>query len=298
MTVETTMNARTEEIKEAVVYKEKKKYTFGTLVTQIWVLIVAFLFASPLLIILNYSFRTRRELFVGNPLHLPESFSWDNYRDAITRLDMGTTYINSIIYTVTAVLLLTFICSITAWAIARNKGFFFRFSYIYLIIGILIPANALFLPIYIVGFNLGLVDTRVGIILMYVATNLSFGIFLMTSFMSTVPIEIEEAATVDGASIYRTYFSIVLPLLKPAVATLAIIQSFAIWNEYIMTQLFVSSLSLRTITLAMASLFSIHVSEYSIAFAGITVSVIPIIILFVCLQKYFIKGMTVGAVKG
>jgi len=116
-------------------------------------------------------------------------------------------------------------------------------------VGILIPYQALFLPIYIIGYNLNLTNTRIGIILMYVATGISFGVFLMNSFMSTVPIELEEAARIDGCSILRTYFSVVLPLLKPAMA-------------------------------------------------AIVISVLPIAILFIALQKYFIKGMTVGAVKG
>lgn len=141
------------------------------------------------------------------------------------------------------------LCGTTAWAIARCKQKFFKFCYVYFIVGILIPYQALFLPIYIIGYNLNLTNTRIGIILMYVATGISFGVFLMNSFMSTVPIELEEAARIDGCSILRTYFSVVLPLLKPAMA-------------------------------------------------AIVISVLPIAILFIALQKYFIKGMTVGAVKG
>lgn len=133
---------------------------------------------------------------------------------------------------------------------------------------------------------------------MFIATNISFGIFLMTSFMSTVPVELEEAARIDGCSIYRTYFSIVFPLLKPAMATLVIMQSFQIWNDYLMSSLFVSDNKLKTMTVAIQSLFSQQTSDYSTAFSAIVLSVLPIAVLFIALQKYFIKGMTVGAVKG
>ncbi|OYO90894.1 hypothetical protein CG709_12995, partial [Lachnotalea glycerini] len=174
----------------------------------------------------------------------------------------------------------------------------FKFFYVYFIIGILIPYQALFLPIYIIGFKLHLTNTRFGIIFMYIATAISFGVFLMTSFMSTVPINLEEAARIDGCSIIRTYFSIVLPMLKPAMATLIIMQAFQIWNDYLLASLFVSKKQLKTLTVAIQSLFSAQSSDYSTAMAAIIISVLPIALLFISLQKYFIKGMTEGAVKG
>jgi len=277
---------------------EKQKYTRGTLVMQIIVFISSLFFLAPLFIIVNYSFKTRRELFLGNPIALPENPSWDNYISAFEKLNLSTTFFNTFFYTAVSVAILAIVCGSAAWAIARNKGKVYKLIYFYFIVGILIPAQALFLPIYIVGFRTGIVNTRFGVILMYIATNISFGIFLMTSFMSTVPVELEEAARIDGCSIYRTYFSIVFPLLKPAMATLIIMQSFQIWNDYLMSSLFVSTNRLRTMTVSIQALFSQQTSDYSTAFAAIVLSVLPIAILFVSLQRYFIKGMTVGAVKG
>lgn len=278
--------------------KEKKKFTPTLWTTQFVMLLTSLLFLAPLLIILNYSFKTKKELFVGNPLALPQSLNLTNYENAYKKLNLEVTFFNTALYTVVSVLILALLCGAAAWAIARNKGKFFQFAYLYFIIGILIPAQALFLPIYIVGYSTGMVNTRIGVILMYVATNISFGVFLMTSFMSTVPVELEEAARIDGCSIYRTYFTIVFPLLKPAMATLIIMQSFQIWNDYLMSSLYVSTSRLKTLTVAIQSLFSAQSSDYSTAFAAIVISVMPITILFVSLQKYFIKGMTVGAVKG
>lgn len=278
--------------------REKKKFTPALWATQFVMLGMSVLFLAPLMIILNYSFKTKKELYVGNPLALPQSLNLTNYENAYKKLNLEVTFFNTAIYTVVSVLILALLCGAAAWAIARNKGRFFQFAYLYFIVGILIPAQALFLPIYIVGYSTGMVNTRIGVILMYVATNISFGVFLMTSFMSTVPVELEEAARIDGCSIYRTYFTIVFPLLKPAMATLIIMQSFQIWNDYLMSSLFVSTNRLKTLTVAIQSLFSAQSSDYSTAFAAIVISVLPITILFVSLQKYFIKGMTVGAVKG
>lgn len=278
--------------------KEKKRFTPALLTAQLIMTAASLLFLAPLLIILNYSFKTKKELYVGNPLALPQSLNLTNYVNAYKKLNLQVTFFNTALYTVVSVLILALLCGAAAWAIARNKGRFFQFAYLYFIVGILIPAQALFLPIYIVGYSTGLVNTRIGVILMYVATNISFGVFLMTSFMSTVPVELEEAARIDGCSIYRTYFTIVFPLLKPAMATLIIMQSFQIWNDYLMSSLYVSTNRLKTLTVAIQSLFSAQSSDYSTAFAAIVISVLPITLLFVSLQKYFIKGMTVGAVKG
>lgn len=273
-------------------------YTKGTLAVQIIMTLAAVLFIAPLFIILNYSFKGKRELYLSSPLALPESLNFDNYAAAFKKLDLGTTFVNTLFYTVISVLILALLCGMTAWAIARCRRKFFKFAYIYFIVGILIPYQALFLPIYMIGFRLNLTNTRHGIIFMYVATGVSFGVFLMNSFMSTVPLELEEAARIDGCSVFRTYFSVVLPLLKPAMATLVIMQSFQIWNDYLLASLYVSKKQLKTLTVAIQSLFSAQSSDYTTAMAAIVISVLPIAILFLSLQKYFIKGMTVGAVKG
>lgn len=276
----------------------REPYTKSTLVIQIVMTLVAVLFIAPILIIINYSFKTKKELYLSSPLALPQSLQFANYEKAFSKLDLATTFTNTFLYTAVSVLILALLCGSTAWAIARCRAKFFKFCYIYFIVGILIPYQALFLPIYIIGYNLNLTNTKYGIIFMYIATGVSFGVFLMNSFMSTVPLELEEAARIDGCSVFRTYFTIVMPLLKPAMATLVIMQAFQIWNDYLLASLYVSKKQLKTLTVAIQSLFSAQTSDYTTAMAAIIISVLPIAILFISLQKYFIKGMTVGAVKG
>ncbi|MFR9146832.1 MAG: carbohydrate ABC transporter permease [Mediterraneibacter sp.] len=278
--------------------KIKHRIRPGKIVLQIFMTVLALLFLTPIFIIINYSFKTKKELYLNSPLSLPESLNFDNYVKAFDKLDLVTTFGNTLFYTVISVFLLAVLCGVTAWAIARCKRKFFKFCYVYFIVGILIPYQALFLPIYIIGFNLHLTNTRYGIIFMYVATGISFGVFLMNSFMSTVPLELEEAARIDGCSVFRTYFSVVLPLLRPAMATLVIMQAFQIWNDYLLASLYVSKNDLKTLTVSIQSLFSAQSNDYTTAMAAIVISVLPIVILFLALQKYFIKGMTVGAVKG
>lgn len=277
---------------------EVQQYTKGSVIVQIIMTVAAALFIAPIFIIFNYSFKGKREQYLNNPLSLPEKLNFDNYIAAYKKLDLATTFTNTFIYTAISVLILAILCGTTAWAIARCRRKFFKFCYIYFIVGILIPYQALFLPIYMIGYRMHMTNTRFGIIFMYVATGISFGVFLMNSFMSTVPLELEEAARIDGCSVFRTYFSVVLPLLKPAMATLVIMQAFQIWNDYLLASLYVSKKQLKTLTVAIQSLFSAQSSDYTTAMAAIVISVLPIAILFLSLQKYFIKGMTVGAVKG
>ena len=275
-----------------------KEYTKSTFAVQIIMTIVVALFALPIFMIFNYSFKTKKELYLSSPFQLAESLNFDNYLAAYKRLDLSTTFMNTLFYTAVSVIILALLCGVTAWAIARCKHRFFKFAYVYFLVGILIPYQALFLPIYTIGYKLNLTNTRYGIIFMCVATGISFGVFLMNSFMSTVPLELEESARIDGCSVVRTYFSVVMPLLRPAMATLIIMQAFQIWNDYLMASLYVSSNKLKTLTVAIHSLFSAQSSDYNTAFAAIVISVLPIATLFLSLQKQFIKGMTVGAVKG
>ncbi|MCI6431498.1 MAG: carbohydrate ABC transporter permease [Lachnospiraceae bacterium] len=276
----------------------KEKYTKDLIGMQILATVLAILFAFPILMIINFSFKTKAELYMDPPLSLPSAFRIDNFINAIEKLHLNTAFFNSFFYTIISVGIMALICTITAWAIARGKNKFFRFSLVYFIIGILVPAQALMLPIYQIWNYFGMINTRVGLILLYIATGMSFGIFLQTNFMSTVPVELEEAARIDGCNVYQTFFKVVLPLVRSSMATMIIIQTFNIWNEFMLTNLMVSRENLRTVTLALKLLFSDFAKDYATAMAGIILSSIPIVILFICLQKQFIKGMTVGAVKG
>ena len=276
----------------------KRKMSGGLWTGQLITMIAALIFVIPLYVILTYSFKTKKELYLSNPLFLPQALNWKNYQTAFAKLNLDVTMVNSFLYTAISVLILALLCGAAAWAIARGKKRVFKLSYLYFVVGILIPAQALFLPIYTVGLNLGLINTRVGIILIFVATNLSFGIFLMNSFVTTVPLEIEESACIDGCSVFGVFFRIVLPLLKPAMVTLIIMQAFGIWNDFLMSNIYLGDRKLIPVTVAIRSLFSTQSSDYTTAFAAIVLSALPIVILFVSMQKYFVKGMTVGAVKG
>lgn len=276
----------------------REKYTKDLLIAQIIATVLAVFFLFPILMIINFSFKTKQELYLSNPLSLPGSFRLDNFINAVEKLHLVSAFGNSIMYTAISVLVMALLCTMTAWAIARGTRKFFKFFLVYFVIGILVPGQALALPIYQIWNSMGMVNTRIGVILVYVATGMSFGIFLQTNFMSTIPIELEEAARIDGCNVYQTFYRIALPLIRPSLAALIIVQAFSIWNDFMLTNLMVSRESLRTVILALKLLFSDFAKDYATAMAGIILSSIPIITLFLIMQKHFIKGMTMGAIKG
>ena len=146
--------------------KTSQRYTKTSLIIQLVMTVVAVLYLFPLVIILMYSFKTKKELYLNSPLALPQSLNFENYIKAFDKLNMKATFINTLFYTMVSVFLLAILCGITAWAIARCKAKFFKFCYVYFIVGILIPYQALFLPIYIIGYKMNLTNTRYGIIFM------------------------------------------------------------------------------------------------------------------------------------
>ena len=190
------------------------------------------------------------------------------------------------------------VAAITAWAIARGGTRLFKAARIYFLIGILIPAQALCLPIYLLWNSMGLINSRVGLIALYVSTGLSFGIFLQTNYMKTVPIDIEEAAKIDGCTEFKAFWRVVFPLLGPCTASLVVLNGLSIWNDFLMPYLALPSNQAKTITVAVYSFVGQYTARWDIVFAGTLISLVPALIIYVSLQKYFVKGIMSGAAKG
>lgn len=154
----------------------KKKFGIQGVLLQTLATIIGILFLFPILMIVNFAFKTKKELYLDSPLSLPGDPSFDNFINAIDKLHLDIAFLNSLFYTAVSVLIMALLCTMTAWAIARGKNRFFRFALVYFVIGILVPSQALMLPIYQIWNGLGMVNSRIGIILLYISTGMSFGI--------------------------------------------------------------------------------------------------------------------------
>ncbi|MEH7549336.1 MULTISPECIES: carbohydrate ABC transporter permease [Bacillaceae] len=274
-----------------------RKYRLGSILLQVLITIVAIAYLIPSLIVFLYALKSQQETSKSFPLSLPNHIEWTNFSKALEVLNFWQSLGNTALLTVFSVVLIILLSSMAAYAIARGATKFFNSTYVFFIAGILIPYQVIFVPMFTLGSNLGFINNFVGVIFLYVATNLPFAVFVTTGFMKTIPKEVEEAAAIDGCSVLRTFWLIVMPMLKPVAAALTIILSLQIWNDYLMPLLFLSENNMKTLTVMQSQLFSAFSTDFNTGFAGIILSSLPILLLFIFMQKHFVKGITMGAGK-
>lgn len=236
--------------------------------------------------------------FYTNIWGFSSSPSWSNYSKAWINANIGEKLFNSIIVTVGSLAVLIPVNTFSSYAIARLKFKGKRLIYMYLLIGIMIPTGVLGIPTFTVALNMGLNNSRLGLVLIYAAQAIAMGIFIMRSFFVTLPKALEEAAIVDGCTRFGSFIRIILPLAKAGVVTQVIFNGLTIWNEYFMANIMITSQSLQTLPLAIANFTGQHITDYPVLFAVLSIATLPIIIIYVICQKSFIEGVAAGAVKG
>lgn len=273
----------------------KKKFSIGKTLLFLVGLIAAALYLSPVLILVNSSFKTLKEIYL-DILALPEKFSLMNYRSALEALDFGQTFLNSIVITVTATVLILMVSSMAAWALARYKTRTSKILFMVFAAAQLIPFQCVMLPLVDFMDKLHLMN-RPGLIFMYVGFGCSMSIVLFHGFISNVPKELEEAATIDGCNMFQTFFMIVLPLLKTILVTVAILEVMWIWNDFLLPQLVINKPGWQTLPLKTYLFFGQFTKKWDLATAGLVLCMLPIVIFYLTCQKYIVKGVTEGAVK-
>lgn len=259
---------------------------------------VMLIYLVPIYMAALYMFKDEKDEFLSAPIDWPKQLYLGNFAKAVKALNFFPAIGNSLLVTATAILCTVVLSVMAAYVISRSKLRIYQPIYLLFVSGILVPYQAIFVPIYIVGSKAGFVNNFCGVIFFYTATNLPFAVFMLTSFMKTLPLEIEEAAIVDGCSVFRMIPVIVLPMLKPAVITIAVMSSILMWNDYLLAVLFLQRPSLQTITLTLALLFRQYQWDLNVAFTGIILASIPILTFFLLTQKHYVKGIAAGALKG
>ena len=243
------------------------------------------------------SLKTQQTVF--NDLSLfPKDPQWSNYYYSWAKADFSGYFLNSLLYTVVVVIGVVLIASMAAYAFSRLQFWGKNFLFLLLISTMMIPIPGSFIALYVLLNKLHLVDTRVGYILPQINGGLALGIFLLKTFFDDLPKEIEDSAAIDGCGRFRTYWHIALPLARPAIAVLAIFNILAVWNEYLLAMLVLSSKQLMPLQRGLMVFQGAHITQYPLLMAGIVITVIPVLIVYLMLQKHIIKGITAGAVKG
>lgn len=257
--------------------------------------ILALIFISPVLILLNSSFKPLQEIYL-DILALPSKLSLTNYITAIEKLDFVRSLLNSLAITVISTVLIVVTSAMAAWVLVRYKTKMSNFLFMMFAAALLIPFQCVMLPLVDFMGSLGLMN-RPGIIFMYVGFGCSMSIVLFHGFIKNVPLELEEAAKLDGCNMFQTFFKVVLPLLKTIMVTVAIINVMWIWNDFLLPQLVINKPGWQTLPLKTYLFFGQFTKKWDLATAGLILCMIPIIIFYLTCQKHIVKGVTEGAVK-
>ena len=257
--------------------------------------LLSLLLLAPLLLILFNSFKTSTAASEMN-LALPASLEWSNYSVVIEKGKLGITFLNSLCYSVSSVLLCTLLSAMASYVLSRNRKKLHRFLYMFLVLGIAMPIN--FVTLMTVMQSVNLMNSRIGIILLYTATQVPFNVFLVHSFISKIPEDIDEAAIIDGASAPGMFVKIILPLLKPVLVTVMVLTFLNTWNEFVMPLYFLDSSDKWPMTLAVYNFFGMYFKDWNLVCADIVLTSAPVILVYLLGQKYIVSGMTAGAVKG
>ncbi len=251
----------------------------------------------PLFWMIRSSFMSNETIFVNKSL-IPSEFNVQNYFVAWTEGNFGTYFFNSVIYTVSVVLGIVLVSSLAAYSFSRlnfpgKNIFFFMF-----VAAMMIPLPGSFVPLYVLMNKLGLVNTRIGYILCMINVGLSLSILLLKTFFDKMPVDLENAARIDGCSKLGIWWHVALPLARPAIAVIVIFNSLNVWNEYILATLLLNERSLMPLQRGLMVFQGSHSVDYPLLMAGLTIAAAPIILVYLLMQKHIIKGLSSGAVVG
>ena len=262
---------------------------------EIVLLLTSLLVVIPLLVVLFGAFKTRAEAMMFE-LSLPREWCFTNFREVIERGGVLRAFYNSAVVTVSVVLVVTLCTSLSSFVIARRSDRFSKFLGSYFALGLIVPWAVV--PTVVMLKSMNLQNTRMGLILILIATNIPWGSMIISNFINTVPRDLDEAAALDGCGPFSLFFRVVFPLLKPVIATNTVIVGMGAFNELQAPLYLLSSSKLTTLPLTVHNFKGRYYSEWNLIFADLIIVALPMIILYMTCQKYVVSGVTAGAVKG
>lgn len=278
---------------------KKKKVTNLLGMIALLLLFAAYMF--PFLMVVINSLKQKRDI-IKSPfswLFTIKGLSFDNFVKAFTQMDFMNAFKNSLLVTVCATLLVTLLASMLAYYIVRNHNKISNITFALMVASMIIPFQAIMIPLVSVyGATLNVLNHRITLIFMHTGFSMAMSVFMFHGFVKgSIPVALEEAAYIDGCTRMQTFFKIVFPLLKPIISTMAILNALAFWNDFLLPSLVLSDKKLLTLPLSTYSFYGTYSADYGTIMAGLLLCVIPILILYIVLQKQIISGVVAGAVK-
>ena len=278
----------------------KKKRAVHAIMLVVLV-ILFFLFVSPFLLVVINVFKTKADI-TSNPLALigKHGFTTKNFPEAMRRMDFWRVFFNSVVITISSTVLTIICSSMASFVIVRNKWKACKLLFSLMVASMVIPFQVLMVPLVSVyGGIVGVLNHRLTLVLLHTGFSVSMATFMFHGAIHTnIPIELEEAAFIDGCTRWQTFWKIVFPLLKPTIATITIIDAMAFWNDYLLPSLVLQKKELYTIPIATQSFYGTYSTDIGLVMAALLLAMLPILILYLFLQRYIVKGVTSGAVKG
>lgn len=273
--------------------KRQRMHLGGHLILILWCFVVIF----PIWTLIINSFKTRLTIY-ENPFWIPTVWNFSNYSTVIRDGDFLTYFKNSFVVVVFSLVAVVLLASLASYALARWRGKLSTFIYFYFIAGMMLPIKIASIRLLEITRTLGLLNTIYSLPPIYIAMGLPVGIFILTTFIRELPEELFEAALIDGATKRRIYYLVVLPLIRPAVASVAIYNLIPFWNDLWFPLIFINREDQKTLLLGVTRLFGQYQTDWSKVLAVLTLSAIPVLALYLAMSSQFIKGVTAGSVKG
>lgn len=268
----------------------------GRIATYTLLIGYSFIVLYPIFLMFLSSFKTGREILLS-PFALPESWTFANYVEAWTRGNFSTYFLNSVLVTFGALALVLVLGSLAAYPLGRYAFKGRSVLMLYFLSGLMLPIKLGILPLFFLMRNLGLFDTHFALIFIYAASGLPFTIFVLANFFETLPRELEEAARIDGASEFRIFGQVMLPLIRPALATVGIFNFIPWWNDFFFPLIFIRTDAYKTLPLGLFSFFGEHQNDWALLFAGLTITALPLLIVYLFASRQIIDGLAAGALK-
>ena len=277
--------------------RENKKSRTINILIYLFLILLSVVYLLPLLWMLLVSFKTNEEIF-RSPFGMPEVIQLGNYIFAWTAGRLGIATLNSTIVCVTSLFLSILIGAMASFAIGRMKWKLSGLTMTYFLMGMMIPIHCILIPLFKTFSNMGLYNSLIGLILPYVTMSLPTAIFILTGFFSGMPNELFEAACIDGCSIYKTLWTIALPLAKTGIFVTGLMTFVANWNELLLAMVFISDDAKKTLPVSLSKFVGPYNTNYVQMFAAIMIAILPTIIVYCCFSNQIVDGLTAGAVKG
>jgi len=263
---------------------------------QIILILNTIIMLVPIIIMVFSAFKTSPQIFQG-PFALPDFTHIDNLAKIWNETNFLRYLFNSVLVTGTSIVFILVLGTMAAYAIARYEFFGANFILMFFLAGLTLPLKLAIIPLFILMRDLGILNNQLSLIVVYVAMGLPTTVFILTGFIRTLPSELEDAARMDGASELRIMWSVMLPLVRPAMVIAAIQNVVPIWNDFFFPLIFIQNDDLKTLPQGLTTFMGEYTTDWGVLFAGLTLSAAPIILIYIILSRQFINGMTSGAVK-